>query len=250
MFKRILCLVASILVANLAIASGKINFLNIEADKVYFSTVTEKVGVRPTCANAENLTKWAVSLTSNTGQAIYSMLVTAMAGGMPISVVSANDCADVDGVERPLGVSISPDITSKELVGVLNLYTGDEAIKLGRVVSAANNSEIYFHNLSTERLEYYKFPNVATVNFKLPSCQGEGYSLSPGNIPQNFYHPMYEDGAYLRVNGSSQTLKIYSVLDSSGVCTERNNPSFSTFYPFEMWSHQLCGSSPCKFKED
>lgn len=82
-------------------AAGKVNYLDINQGIVMFSTDESKTVTSPSCVITANSSKWALSLNSENGRAIYSMLMTAMAIDMPIGVETAADCDGAEGYERP-----------------------------------------------------------------------------------------------------------------------------------------------------
>lgn len=85
-------------------AGALVNYLDVNQGMVVFSTDESKSTTSPACVEPANTTSWALSLTSENGRAIYSMLMTAMASNLSISVESASDCQDFSGYERPLRV--------------------------------------------------------------------------------------------------------------------------------------------------
>jgi len=103
--KKLVCLL-SFLIGGLAQAAGTVDFLKIDKDIVLFST-TETKASSPTCVATENADNWAVSLKSESGRAIYSLIVTAMAKELALDVDSAGDCADAEGLERASGVNLA-----------------------------------------------------------------------------------------------------------------------------------------------
>lgn len=87
--------------------SNTVNFLEVENDTAIFSTSEAKAN-GPACVLSEFKDKWAVSLSSDSGRAMYSLIMTALAKSesLQLSVTSANDCGVLDGVERALDVSV------------------------------------------------------------------------------------------------------------------------------------------------
>ncbi|WP_448566714.1 hypothetical protein [Thalassotalea ganghwensis] len=98
--------------------NANINYLNVEANKVTFSLTENKTHSMPSCAITETNQQYGVSLLTESGRAMYSLLITAMSTKQAVSVVSANDCADVDGVERALSVSVEPVIEPDDIAVV------------------------------------------------------------------------------------------------------------------------------------
>ena len=89
-------------------ASGSINFLEVDNDVVLFSTSEAKVATSPACVAQENSNLWTVPLASDSGRAIYSLILTSIAKGegVALNIESAQDCADKTGIERASKVSL------------------------------------------------------------------------------------------------------------------------------------------------
>jgi hypothetical protein len=96
------------LMQSTANASGTVDYLKVDEDVVYFSTTDTKTTVSPSCMVVDNADLWALSLTSGTGRAVYSLIITAIAKDAAIEVESAGDCADAQGFKRPSSLAISP----------------------------------------------------------------------------------------------------------------------------------------------
>lgn len=103
---RILSLSFFVLFSSTSFAASKINFMKVDSDMVFFSTEGGKSGSRPSCAVSSTNNQWAVSLKTESGRGIYSLLVMAMASKLYINIESAQDCGDFEGVERPKSVSL------------------------------------------------------------------------------------------------------------------------------------------------
>jgi hypothetical protein len=110
---KLICII-TLLVVTSSHSAGTVDFLKIDKDIVLFSTTEVKTDASPTCVNAGNADKWAVSLKSESGRAIYSLLVTAMAKDLGLDVESANDCADAEGLERASGVNMIPVVSDED----------------------------------------------------------------------------------------------------------------------------------------
>ena len=125
-------LTTALLIPNFVFAAAQVNYLNVDGDTVHFSTAEAKTATAPQCAVAETNDKFAVSLNSEAGRAMYSLLVTAMASKQAVSVKSAQDCAAVAGVERAKGVSIVPVVEETVSTGNLSNSIIDNYIEAPR----------------------------------------------------------------------------------------------------------------------
>ena len=108
---RLFTIALSFLAAN-AMAAAHITYLDINEGTVVFSTDEAKSASSPACMASANADKWAVSLSTDDGRAIYTLLMTAMATQMTVDVQSAGDCADKAGYERPVRVWTLPTVTA------------------------------------------------------------------------------------------------------------------------------------------
>ncbi len=86
-------------------SASQLTEIKIENDILYFSTV-ENQSASPSCVLAENNGEWAVSMNAEPGKSSYLALMTAAASGQNVEVVSANDCADAAGFERPNSIAV------------------------------------------------------------------------------------------------------------------------------------------------
>ena len=107
-------LLTSLLASAQVYAAAQINYLNVDSEAVYFSTAEVKPTTAPQCAVAATNDRYAVSLNTKTGRAIYSLLITAMASKQSVSIESAQDCADIEGLERAKGVTIVPVVAAHQ----------------------------------------------------------------------------------------------------------------------------------------
>ncbi len=106
--------ISALLVTANVWAGGEINHLDVNDGIVVFATSETKTGASPTCMATDQADKWAISINSESGRAIYSLLMTAMVTKMTINVESADDCADAEGFERAKRVWLNPAIAAGE----------------------------------------------------------------------------------------------------------------------------------------
>jgi hypothetical protein len=134
-------IIFSLFACNVTNAASKVSFINVDENTVYFSTQQTKTHTSPTCIKPETKNQWTVSLSSSNGRALYSLLATAVAGNLDIDVSSALDCADINGIERAKGVSISPVSGST--------YIGSVTDTVNRI-SWAGYTDPYFGNIGLD----------------------------------------------------------------------------------------------------
>ncbi|AIY67415.1 hypothetical protein [Pseudoalteromonas piratica] len=133
----------------IAQANAKISYLNVDGNNVHFALASDKTHTIPSCAIAETNQHYGVSLLTEAGRAMYSLLITAMSSKQAVSVVSGNDCSDVEGVERAKSVILTPQVESTESAklrwvgyttpvnGAFNRSTGSGAIRTASEMCAA-----------------------------------------------------------------------------------------------------------------
>jgi len=112
--KKILLLLSGLVFSANVAAAGKVNYLNVQGDIVHFATDSSKTLASPNCVVADTSERFTVSLQTESGRGMYSLLVTAMASNLALEVESALDCAVAPGIERALGVSVAPVIEEEK----------------------------------------------------------------------------------------------------------------------------------------
>ena len=232
-------------------AAGNITYLNVVDDIVYFTTDEVKAGM-PSCVVAENAELWAVSLNHKTGRALYSLLVTAMAGKQAINVESGADCGDIAGIERAKGISLQPTAVSGSAgsTSIVYLYKGDGETKLGRVIGAEQGTTVSFLSPDNNKfLQTYSYAvSTHTVDFDELDCSGNVY-MPIGNYKG--YHPFVKGGMYVRTTSKRATTYRKSNVNGQGVCTNYSAPQSATLYPIDTtYADPLCGDKICIFKEE
>lgn len=135
----------NLLFSSYSFSAAQVDYLNISGDAVYFSTAEIKAASSPSCAVAETNNRYAFSLRTDAGRAMYSLLITAMAGKQAITVDSAQDCADIKGVERVHGISFLPshNLTNSN-IGTKAVYLfNTNGEKVGRIMKVLSESSMY-----------------------------------------------------------------------------------------------------------
>ncbi|WDE04083.1 hypothetical protein SG34_022385 [Thalassomonas viridans] len=237
------------------LAAAKVSYLNVDGDNVHFATAEAKAVASPSCVAAETSERFAVSLRTEAGRAMYSLLITAMSSGQPVTVISGQDCADVFGLERAQSVSISPEVADSSSAGKpLSLYKGDGVTKLGRIVGpGANVNTLYYLPVENE-IEikaYYNKPFLTTktlysLYFESQDCSGDSYGSSPNGQTYAKYNGV--DGVKMYRYSGSKHFQYQSVSNSNG-CRALSATSSQTHYLWVPYVDALCGESACLIKE-
>ena len=104
--KNIFIALIMLMVSYQAMAGSALTEIKVSDDILYFAT-SENQSASVSCVLADNAGTWAVSMNSSTGKNAYTALMTAAATGQKITVISANDCDDKTGFERPASIAVS-----------------------------------------------------------------------------------------------------------------------------------------------
>jgi len=239
-----------------AFGAGKVNYLNVDEDVVYFSTNDTQPATPPACMAAENAGRWTISLNTKNGRAMYSILATALAGTLDIEVVSAQDCTVIDGFERARSVAVMPDLSAATGVETatkdLYLYTGDGLTNLGRIVNIDGLTNIDYVAPDNNRV-VQRYNIVATktpLYYTGSDCTGTAYVAAGSYIA---YHQNLNGGQYIKTASSKvSNIVVQSNLNSDGNCNNHNayTLSWAGFSIDTSYIHPLCGSNACLFKEE
>lgn len=238
-------------------AAGSVDFLEVNDDVVLFSTSDAKTHSLPSCVGAGNSALWSVSLTTDSGRAIYSVLLTAMAKGsdLGIEIATAGDCAAFNEYERAKRVTLAALSTqgngdSATTVGLYN-FSGEE--RIGTFLGTwrdGNFDQIYYTTqlggyrpLSLGR-NYYYSPGIYYSDI---NCQGDAWSYRSGT---RLHSPYVNGGRFFKTIGG-KTLRLYKSYNN-GTCI--NNDDERELYDIDedagVQIHEVCGEGPCVIRED
>jgi hypothetical protein len=255
--KKILVLLSLLATCGLH-AAGTVDFLEVDNDVVLFSTTEAKVATSPACVDSENANMWTVSLASDSGRAIYSLILTAMAKGegLGLNIESAQDCAVSNGVERAGRVNIvssqlTSNITSNNDSYSIGVYQGDGITRLGTLIDIDENSKIWTY-IDTEVTR-----SVKSVSFELPprrifyyseeNCQGSIFNNS-SNVQSGG-----EGGLYLP-EGTLVGNRIYRSRWHSSLdyCDSYNSDKVhgNGTHILMPYTDPICGIDVCVLKQD
>lgn len=234
-------------------AAGQVNYLNIDGDAVHFSTEETKSHTLPSCAVAATKDRYAFSLRTDAGRAMYSLLITAMAGKQAITVDSGQDCADVAGLERAEGISITPTV-----VPVSNANGGGKAFylyksdgtKLGVIASVINGRTTFYLDVNRDDRFSSITPTIKAdiLYFSNENCQGDVYTDTTFTYQLSHYH--FNNNKLMSATSRRNTLPHSSYLDSGGEC-HNEVVSESKFKIVDFAAiHRICGDEACKIRHE
>ena len=247
LFATFLALSLSIFSAS-DVAAGVINHLQVDDDLVIFSTDEVKTAPSPACVTAENANLWSVSLSNDSGRAIYSMVLTAVAKGasMAVDVESANDCGVTNGIERARKVSLVPKpvVSGNKSVG---LYKHDGVTRVGSIVKYNNaNDIVYADNEASYPTKWLHSVFVFGDLFYLEeNCLGDPYTSKSNTF---LYNKDFNDGKFFTPATPSQQLYPKSYF-SGPYCYAIDE--LKSLYKIDLTAeHPVCGFGPCKIRVD
>ncbi|MGV2871283.1 hypothetical protein [Colwellia sp. E150_009] len=87
-------------------ASSKVKYLSVKNDFVYFMLEQAKEHSLPSCVATENSQLWVFELAEKDADQKLTLLTTAYASNLSISVESANACTNTTTIEKPEAINI------------------------------------------------------------------------------------------------------------------------------------------------
>lgn len=243
---------------NSAIAASSIKQLDVLGQTVTFTLAEPKSHQVPNCVSAQNHEKWAVNLNSLQGQAVHSLLVTAIAKEQLVSVQSANACESIADIEQVKNISLMVNNATANS-GALALYDGNGLNKIGVVVKSDGNAIThYIPNGGAAKPVRHVHNFMDDFYFLDDKCKGQAYRQN--NLRFYAEEVIYSErlGAYFdfadskdRSNHlSSQGAKtVYQYIH--GTCLKQSATA-SAFTSGQLklvpTTHPLCGDKPCIIK--
>lgn len=210
-----------ILSSFIASGAGSVSYLEVEEDVVLFSLTNGKTDSVHACAEAANQDLWSLSLSSDSGRAMYSLLLTSMADveNIALTVESAGDCAITTGIERASKVQLVSNLRSSVDGTSLIVYNWDGSERLGPLVEMASKTEWHFLDEVTGTTQEVTIRSqLRSFYFIESGCQGTVYAPSTGTYQ---FNPYYKHGQYHTQSGDVRVSTDYkSILSTTGECVE------------------------------
>ena len=100
--------------ANVAHAAT-VTSLDVRDNVATFTLSEVKTGSIPSCVANNYQQHWSLALNSESGSAMYALLMTAMASNANVQVQSAGDCAVKEGIERAEELNVTPAVNSPSM---------------------------------------------------------------------------------------------------------------------------------------
>ncbi|MCV2884651.1 hypothetical protein OE749_08080 [Aestuariibacter sp. AA17] len=251
MKQYILSFTAALLMAtHIPAIAGGIDYLKVDGSTVYFSSTSPKNTPSPSCVRAENNDMWTVSLSSESGRAMYSLLVTALAKETQFDVVSANDCADKEGFERAQSINLllgadSVYATKGSLVGI---YQADGTTRVGTLIEIddATGDWIYADgqpSFTPKRISHNDI-KVSSIHYSDIDCTGTKYV----GYPHDKVKPSNEPWLYK----TEETVGYYvfKSIFHNNRCVNVSSSGKGNLYKLSLTNNGACGNGVCQLKID
>ncbi|MCV2884652.1 hypothetical protein OE749_08085 [Aestuariibacter sp. AA17] len=227
--------------------AGVIDYLKVDGNTVYFSSSTAKASTSPACVAPENSDYWTTSLTSESGRAMYSLLVTALAKETQFDVISANDCADADGFERAQSINLLLGEVSSNKGDGIGVYQADGVTRVGTLlyVDQETSDWYYADNIASDKPKRISRSGIyeVAIFYSGLNCTGSAYT----SASQSRVKSTSEPWVYSR-SGSKGNYSYRSV--SNGSCLSYNQAYSGSFYRLTKTSNGVCGQGVCLLKVD
>jgi len=256
--KKILRLL-SILPLNAAQAAGTVDFLEVDNDVVLFSTSSAKVAASPACVATETANLWTVSLASDSGRAIYSLILTSMAksDGVALNIESAQDCADKAGFERASKVNLVADSNSQSISSggySVGLYKSDGVTRVGTYLGDSGYRIFYINDApQTVKMTFGRQTNnyQSFVFFTGTDCTGDAWvnkkhSNSEFELQRN---EGFANGDYFDADLDTKQKPVTNSYISTSSCIVKTDSTDWRYKPI-FKEHSICGRNLCTLKQD
>ncbi|MBD1582583.1 hypothetical protein [Pseudoalteromonas sp. S16_S37] len=246
-------------------ATSQIKQLEVQGETATFTLSAPKTHTIPSCVSNDNQNKWAINLNSLQGQAMYSLLVTAVSKGMEVDVTSANRCEALPNVEQAayVALSVNQQVQKSQIPA---LYKSDGVTKLGNIVGSPAHHYYYYVPIEGAKIPKYYLASSANnpLFFLDAQCSGQPYINShfPGNPPA--YSQAIDlfvwqtnylvDDNKLNIHGQAKVYELKGTWVNDGYqyeCTDTGK--VASEYPITASKvvpspHYLCGESACIIK--
>ncbi|SFD65165.1 hypothetical protein [Pseudoalteromonas denitrificans] len=250
--KTLNCLTLTLL-ASLScstLAAVKIDTITLKDNLVIFTTIPAKPDTGLGCVDSQQKNSWASSVDTYAGRAFYTMLVTAVSSNLNVEIDSAGDCKDAANIERPALIRIAA-YTSVAMGKSLYLYDGAGKTKLGKIVEVLENDKVLYlsptDNTTFKTYEKFAVSGSEYIYFTEENCVGTATVAERNLIGHNKF---FNNGKYFRSANTSNGLQWYSKLNVGGTCTNIGMKWGNGFALDLSYSVEVCGNSPCAFKEE
>ncbi|MCG7560703.1 hypothetical protein [Pseudoalteromonas sp. McH1-42] len=231
--------------------AGPITQIEIENNIVLFSTSSMAPSTVACVAENKNQLR-SVSLDSHSGRAMYSLLITAVAKQQAVAVTSAQDCADLAGVERVQSLRLAPNTNAgNSNARSIGLYASDGITRIGTLVdtahyknSAYDSGQYRWTYIDDEGGVDYKTLNIsynnAEIQHEYSGCRGRQGLSTHGE-------PVYHHGKYIMGDKNAPFTSSADRNAQNYSCFNRQN---QTSYEIIETEHPICGAGLCLVKED
>ncbi|BBN83627.1 hypothetical protein PA25_36120 [Pseudoalteromonas sp. A25] len=260
---RLIILLTILFIPLLSHAASKIKQLEVQGETAIFTLADPKSHAVPSCVSSDNQNKWAINLNSLQGQAMYSLLVTAVSKGMEVDVTSANRCEALPNVEQAAYLALNVSQTAQTAQGPA-LYKSDGVTKLGNIVAMPqHNSYYYVPDDGRKGADSYTlYEDNQNMLFLNAQCTGDAYV--DGTIYRIPSYSRRLDLYIYHTSGSQSENRLYTkgnipvfyleqippYHEFNYTCTNSNRVAsdYTAAVKVVTKPHDLCGESACIIK--
>ncbi|MBE0370360.1 hypothetical protein [Pseudoalteromonas aurantia] len=249
----------ALMTPSMALAASTVSQLTVEGEVATFTLSEPKTHTVPSCVTAERTNQWAINLSSLQGQAMYSLLVTAVSKEQLVSVHSTMRCESLAGVEQAARILLSINQSSNGRHDGAWLYKGDGFTKVGKVISGDSGWYQYAPIGGTIKMHLYR-PEIVENNngfsYLDAECKGDPYLDYHGYEYLKFVKPVNHYLTYSDSTIKGNRLADHGHVhfyrgDTNGGCTKETRSlayQSTRAVKLEKTEHPLCGSTPCWIK--
>ncbi|OCQ18324.1 hypothetical protein A7985_24250 [Pseudoalteromonas luteoviolacea] len=259
-------LFSAVLILSLPVASyatSSVSQLEIQGDTATFTLSSPKKHTPPNCVSASNQDKWAINLNSLQGQAMYSLLVTAISKEMLVEVTTAGRCEALPDVEQVAHIALNVSKVT-QVNNIPALYKSDGVTKIGNIIGTPGHNYIYYAPIEGAKgIMKYIYDESNTQIFSLDKdCKSNNYvSAYTYNTSYIKYLDLYikaSDASVpenkLGVHGSAKVYKLKPIYENDTttnytcIDTGQTASALANAVKIEPTPHYLCGERGCIIK--
>lgn len=247
---------ASLFYTSALNAAGTIDHLSVDNDVVIFSTTEAKTAALPACASVEQADNWSISLNTQAGRAMYTLITTAIAKEMAVAIASAQDCADTGTIERAARIDLT--VPSNQAVsldtqgGAIGVYKHDGVTQIGTYAYTSSTSIHYVPVGGDYRI--HSFRSQTRINdvfyFTEDNCTGEMWTVNNRYTYIPTQNVSFDPDRWFVSSGNETSFARESYIQSGLGHECQDSSGTSDGYLLLPFEQQPCGTGPCILKAD
>ncbi|RZF98652.1 hypothetical protein EXT48_21590 [Pseudoalteromonas sp. CO348] len=223
--------------------AGFITHIEVEDSSVVFSTDSMTPSTAA-CAADDKIAFRTVSLNTHQGRATYSLLVTALTKQHGIAVESANDCGDIDTIERAKKVSLTAATTSQSSEAhSIGVYKADGSSRVGTYIDFDRKTSVITYVDDEAKTELKTVAHAPSIYLYYSGLNCTGDLVVPDSMPNTMQ--LFNGKYYVAdTNVKTRVQSRYNL--NNHYCRGYGTSAFGT----KLGEHPICGTGPCTIKQD